>query len=66
MHRSKVYYNQLQGSKYYFEAMYNCNITLKNLVDNMILKGNRLGKEISELIEYIKALDMPEIVAIWM
>lgn len=58
-------YNGLKGDKYYFEAMYNCNKTLKGYIDE--LKSHRIvvGEALNDVIEFVKSLNVPELSSVW-
>lgn len=58
-------YNGLKGDKYYFEAMYNCNKTLKGYIDE--LKSHRIvvGEALNDVIEFAKSLNVPELSSVW-
>lgn len=58
-------YNGLKGDKYHFEAMYNCNKTLKSYIDELCLKGIAVGEPLTATIEYVKSLNMPELSSVW-
>ena len=58
-------FNGLKGSKYYFEAMYNCNETLRKYVEKIRSKGICVGEDLLSVIEYIKSLEIPELSSEW-
>jgi hypothetical protein len=57
-------YNGLKGDKYYFEAMYNCNKTLKCHIDKIKSNGIEVRKELNDVVEYIKSFNIPELLSI--
>ena len=55
----------LKGDKYYFEAMYNCNKTLRSYYDEIILKDYNVDQSLLGVIQSVKDLNVPELSAIW-
>lgn len=58
-------YNGLKGDKYYFEALYNCNNTLKRYMDQINTKEISIGHSLHNVVEYIKSLNIPELSTVW-
>lgn len=58
-------YNGLKGDKYYFEAMYNCNNTLKRYMEQINTKEISVGHSLHNVVEYIKSLNIPELSTVW-
>lgn len=55
----------LKGDKYYFEAMYNCNKTLKSYCEEIKNNGIEPDVSINNVIAYIKSLNVPELSTVW-
>ena len=58
-------FNGLKGNKYYFEAMYNCNKTLKKHIEKIQSQGITVGEALNSVVEYIKSLRIPELSSEW-
>ena len=54
-----------KGNKYYYEAMYNCNSSLKRYVDEVEKLNIEKRVDLKKVIDYVKSLDVPELSAIW-
>ena len=58
-------YQGKKGDKYYFEAMYNCNMTLKSYHDQIIENDFSLNAEMKKTINYVKSMGIFELLTIW-
>ena len=54
-----------KGNKYYYEAMYNCNSSLKRYVEEVEKLNIEKRDDLKKVIVYVKSLDVPELSAIW-
>ena len=58
-------YQGKKGDKYYFEAMYNCNMALKSYHDQIIENDFSLNAEMKKTINYVKSMGIFELLTIW-
>lgn len=58
-------YKGIQGDKYNFEALYNCNKTLKSYYDEIVSKKIELHDSLKNVIDFVKTLAIPELLTTW-
>ena len=58
-------YQGKKGDKYYFEAMYNCNMALKSYHEQIIENDFSLNAEMKKTINYVKSMGIFELLTIW-
>ena len=55
----------VKGDKYYYEALYNCNKAMRELVDGLESKGITARDSFGNSIDLIKSFDLPELLVLW-
>lgn len=58
-------YRGIKGDKYYYEAMYNCNSSLKRYVEEVEKLKIEKKDALNKVVDYVKSIDIPELNAIW-
>lgn len=58
-------YRGKNGDKYYYEALYNCNMTLKRMHKDILDSGGSVREGLNNVIDYVISLGLPELSVLW-